>query len=233
MKKILAFITISFVISCVCWTKPDDKEMVIIKESYDYGSNHAIELFVKYENNISAYSFIFSKEANEISLYIDRNTSFKRYNMYSTPKDTSCYSKVVSQRKYTLCDYKSFLRQLNLCLNKAQDYYNLKCLKSIYFQTSDLQERTKEFTTFLYKEKIYKNNMWYTDEQIISALNKTSFRNDLNNMLRKYGIKCNCFNCDGLALVQTRKDILQEYLYEPNINILVIVPIVAHISSIK
>ena len=30
-------------------------------------------------------------------------------------------------------------------------------------------------------------------------------------MLRKYGIKCNCFNCDGLALVQTRKDILQEY----------------------
>ena len=126
-----------------------------------------------------------------------------------------------------------FLRLLNLCLNKAQDYYNLKCLKSIYFQTSDLQERTKEFTTFLYKEKIYKNNMWYTDEQIISALNKTSFRNDLNNMLRKYGIKCNCFNCDGLALVQTRKDILQEYLYDPNINILVIVPIVAHISSIK
>ena len=83
------------------------------------------------------------------------------------------------------------------------------------------------------EEKIYKNNMWYTDEQIISALNKTSFRNDLNNMLRKYGIKCNCFNCDGLALVQTRKDILQEYLYDPNINILVIVPIVAHISSIK
>ena len=102
MKKILIFITISFVISCVCWTKPNDKEMVIIKESYDYGSNHAIELFVKYENNISAYSFIFSKEANEISLYIDRNTSFKRYDMYSTPKDTSCYSKVVSQRKYTL-----------------------------------------------------------------------------------------------------------------------------------
>ena len=85
-EKILIFITISFVISCVCWTKPNDKEMVIIKESYDYGSNHAIELFVKYENNISAYSFIFSKEANEISLYIDRNTSFKRYNMYSTPK---------------------------------------------------------------------------------------------------------------------------------------------------
>ncbi|WP_337478230.1 hypothetical protein [Prevotella pectinovora] len=56
MKKILIFITISFVISCVCWTKPNDKEMVIIKESYDYGSNHAIELFVKYENNISAYS---------------------------------------------------------------------------------------------------------------------------------------------------------------------------------
>lgn len=75
--------------------------------------------------------------------------------------------------------------------------------------------------------------MWYTDEQIISALNKTSFRNDLNNVLRKYGIKCNCFNCDGLALVQTRKDILQEYLYDSNINILVIVPIVAHISSIK
>ena len=30
MKKILTFIAISFVISCVCWTKPDDKEMVII-----------------------------------------------------------------------------------------------------------------------------------------------------------------------------------------------------------
>ncbi len=234
-KNILIFVAIFFVISCVCRTKSDYSEKVIVKKTSDYSGNFAHELFVKNKDGISAYSFIFSKKINEISLFIDSNTSYKRYNMYLNKKDTSCCSLIDSRRRYTLCDYDNFLRQLSLCLDYINNnYYSIESLNKIYFSTADLQENCISFTDYLSKEKFYRNNNWYTDEQVTYALYKTSFIDDLNKLLKKFRLRCNSANCDGLAMIYSNEyQIKEKIFHHSGVVKLVNIPMVIYISKMN
>lgn len=232
-RNLLIFVVIFFIVSCVCGTKSDNSEKVLVKKTYDYDGNYAHELFVQNKNEISAYSFIFSKKLNEISLYIDVNTSVKRYNIYSNKKDTTCCSLLVSHHKYSLCDYNNFVRQLRLCLENINIYYNIESINKIYFSTANLQEVSIAFTDSLSKEKFCKNHKWYTEEQIVSALYKTSFIDDLNKVLEKFKLSCNLVKSDGLAMIYSNESQIKEKIFHSRgVVKLINIPMVIYISKI-
>lgn len=218
MRKVVISISILAALCFILSYMPEDEHGKHVKiEQLDKEYNEK-EMFVEENGEISAYSFVFSeycfrenKKRVQMSIMLDDD--YKRCRNLCDDNDTSAVStEPLNLGKYVLCDYSSFLKELESCMDAASKCYDIKNLSLINFFSSYLQEVSVSASINLFSTKP-KKGKWYSNEEMIEAIRQTTFEDDLNKIIGKYGLKAGkIFIDDGHAWEIDKKKYIKRYL---------------------
>ena len=184
-----------------CSSCLSQKDNYVIHEydlSGDYNSKR-YEYFVSNKIDTMATSFIVCTNSfGKVNINVICDEEYKMY-MRLVHHDTEDIVENDSIRchKYNLPSYKELLSELILCLNKAREKTDIHQLQYISFQLADLPEIAISCSKTIGDDKI-------THESIDNALKVTSLRNDINKLLKQYGVEIQSINsCEEILIMRT------------------------------
>lgn len=200
MKKILIIFTLLTVFTnCSVTTRnkisnKNKQDTIVCSENilYDYSLHEEKEFFIVAQQDTSAYSFIFSQSTNgnirmEVSFMKDCKMFF--FNSDTNKKDTTAVGGFIKKHNsFHIPGYKNMLREMELCLNTASKDYDMQKLESVKCNINNLSDIAVLVNNELHdrQEPIKQHH-----KVIENALNKTTFKSDLNRIFNKYGICVN------------------------------------------
>lgn len=196
---LVAFFALS--IGCSCTLSTKDECMVGMGRI----NKNENEFFVIYGNDTSDCSYIFRKtERDEIVISTYLNSYYKLYQsmMARNVADTTAVEEIVKACNYRHPNYNDMIHELDLCLSKASQIYDLSRLKHINTYLSDYDSIAIKVTQIVYLSNSDKGRT--TLNRMENAIKETDFSKDLDKVFKKHNIYVD----DILCL-----DMLAPYLY--------------------
>lgn len=206
-KKILLFITASFCLMLGCCSFFSRNEVVqngscdtiVCSKKILNDSNFPFdetEYFVVIGQDTSAYSCIIISENNKwgrADLEFALNEKYYFYRNYSNENDTTVCEPAgrrrVSAKKFRIPCYKDMLNEIDLCFASVSKKLDMRTLRSFSTFLSHLGDVAAMTTNNLNAHFSVADGEIYKHSNIAKALEMTSFRNDMNGILRKYGLE--------------------------------------------
>lgn len=160
------------------------------------------EYFVVTGKDTSAYSYAISSsngKCGTITLYFFVNDKYYMHTKNRDKNDTTAVGGIMNipKRMFRIPCYKEMLHEIDLCLESASKKIDLSTLRSFNAFLSDLGDIAVLTTNNLNSHFTEKNGE-YLCSDITKALKMTSFIDDLNKVLNKYGFEIEDVICDGM-----------------------------------
>ena len=172
----------------------------LIENNYSFPLEER-EYFVAVNQDTSSYSCVLAKSDIGIraSWHSDIYNKFFFNNVYGETDDTAAVDSnwQEPERKFRVPGYRGMLRELDLCLAAASSDYDLRTLRSFGIILSCLGDVAVLTTNNLNSHFVEKDGE-YTHSDIAKALKMTSFAEDLNGILNKYGVEIDDVSCQEL-----------------------------------
>lgn len=180
------------------------------------------EYFVAVNQDTSSYSCLLSISdiGINISWHSDICDKFFFNNVYGETDDTAAVDSnwKEPERKFRMPDYRGMLRELDLCLAAASSDYDLRALHVFGTFLSFLGDIAVLTTNNLNSHFVEKNGE-YTHSDIAKALKMTSFAEDLNGILNKYGVEIDDISCQELRHRCEIENYLEPYKISKDIKV--------------
>ena len=162
----------------------------------------SMEYFVAVRQDTSAYSCIINSYGNAF-VYVELYFGLKIKHcllMGGDDNDSTTVGEDIwidPEREFRVPCYKDMLREIDLCLAAVSKDKDVTSLRSFRAFLSDLGDIAVLTTNNLNSHFVEKNGE-YTHSDIAKALKMTSFAEDLNGILNKYGMEVDDIFFDGI-----------------------------------